>query len=81
MPCPVCSHTLDGISHGMFHCPRCGTLVNCPAVGDVCVPALVRRCDDFARRLSPDRDALLLQRWHSLGIAESIATEHEREGD
>lgn len=74
MPCPSCSHTLQGIGYGMYHCPRCGTLTNCPIDGAVSVPALVQRCRDFAPALTTYQ----VETWNRLGIAESINTPAER---
>ena len=69
MPCPTCDHTMEGIGYGMFHCPRCGTMTNCPAKGNVNVPALVGRCLSFKAAGLTDAQKLI---WHQLGIAESI---------
>lgn len=74
MACPTCSHTMQGLGYGIFHCPRCGTMKGEDAVT---VPALVARCKIFkenaedGRGLSPFSEHL----WHKLGIDESISWE------
>jgi hypothetical protein len=70
MSCPTCDHTLDGIGHGMFHCPRCGTLVSHPRLLLV-VPSLISRCRRFSHECLA-QVPLLHDRWKSIGIAESI---------
>jgi len=81
MSCPTCDHTMQGIGYGMFHCPRCGTLTNCPTDGHVSVPALVERCRAFGGGLVREpRDVHtgkevfdgLKRMWHALGIVEAI---------
>jgi len=71
MSCPTCNATMHGVGYGMFHCPRCGTLTNCPSDGCVTVPALVERC-----RKLPDQLRFMPlafdECWHRSGIAESI---------
>ncbi len=79
MSCPTCDHTLSGIGHGMFHCPRCGTLVNNPVEGACHVPALIRRCREFRRHMSADMDSLLIRRWTIIGIEDSVALPAERD--
>lgn len=69
MSCPTCDHTLNGIGHGMFHCPRCGTLTNCQVEGAVTVPSLVERVRRFGRE-APFGDWGPI--WHRVGIQESI---------
>jgi hypothetical protein len=78
MSCPTCDHTLEGIGHGMFHCPRCGTLINCPADGAIHVPALVARCRMFEPRLQ-DLCKSIVESWCRLGIEESIHTAKEKD--
>ena len=68
MSCGTCGHTMHGIGHAIFWCPRCGTLKH-PDVEDE-APKLVKRCRDFEVRLIADR--MLLERWKLSGIAESI---------
>ncbi len=67
MACSSCGHTMHGIGHGMFHCPRCGTLY---ADGSVAVPTLVGRCREFEVLVRPSK--VLHADWHRLGIAEAI---------
>jgi hypothetical protein len=52
-----------------FWCPVCGTTKTCD--GDVAVPALVRRCQDFQETIK-GQCALHAHEWNRLGIAESI---------
>lgn len=67
---------MEGIGYGMFHCPRCGTLLNCPVDGAVNVPALVERLRDFIDTAEMGPVAEML--WNKLGIAESINTPENR---
>ncbi len=68
---------MHGIGHGMFHCPRCGTLQGCYADGSVTVPALVLRCRFFVQAVIGDSDEAL-HRWRTLGIAEAIDVPQDR---
>jgi tRNA(Ile2) C34 agmatinyltransferase TiaS len=68
MACPTCSHTMHGLGHDIFWCPRCGTLRTGP---DATTPYLVERARRFERecvQLQPADRRL----WHSLGIGDSI---------
>jgi hypothetical protein len=78
MVCPTCDHTLQSLGHGLFHCPRCGTLVGSQADGSADVPALVKRCRGFQRefRGSVEYHTTL---WIRLGIHECIDTPAERD--
>lgn len=80
MSCPTCSHTMDGIGYGMFHCPRCGTLINCPTDGAVHVPALVIRCRRFGETIG-GVCAEHAFRWKQLGVSESIDPPGQRHGE
>lgn len=79
MACPTCDHTLEGVGNGVFHCPRCGTMVT-RGLGELVatVPKLVTRCREFGRTMSADEDAMLLTLWVGLGIDESIYLPAER---
>lgn len=77
MSCPTCDHTLFGIGHGTFHCPRCGTLVGDHFGGGAFVPLLVDRCRLFAGLPSVMDDAAWHD-WRRLGIDESIAPPEAR---
>lgn len=72
MPCPTCSHTLHGIGYNMWHCSRCGTLVNCPTDGCVSVPALVGRCREFEKAIRGAEACCPSMAWQRLGVAEAI---------
>jgi hypothetical protein len=74
MPCPTCDHSLHMVTDGVFHCPRCGTMLGGYADGSAAVPALVLRC----RRLEAMHFLWLKSEWHSLGIAEAIHPPGER---
>jgi hypothetical protein len=77
MACLTCGHTMEGLCSGWFWCPRCGT-VRYEAYPDEphhTSPKLVERCQAFERTMIVVKD---LDRWHSLGIAESIHTPEER---
>lgn len=75
MPCVTCGHTMEGIGHGMFHCPRCGTLIN--RVSDYAsVPALVGRCLSFKAAGLTDAQNLT---WRQLGIEEATKMPAHRE--
>jgi len=81
--CPCCSHTLNGIGYGMWHCPRCGTLAGCYADGSVTIPAIVERCRKFERGLfgimvEELTVSSVRQEWKSYGIAESINLKEAR---
>lgn len=65
MSCPTCDHTMEGCGHGLFHCPRCGTVKRDDAVY---TPAIVGRLREFTSTLGPAWTALA----HLLGIFESI---------
>jgi tRNA(Ile2) C34 agmatinyltransferase TiaS len=74
--CPTCDHTLSGIGYGVFHCHRCGTLVNHPVDGCVYVPAVVQRCRKFrvslrsmAKGSTVAHD--LVSDWRQLGLDEA----------
>lgn len=80
MPCPNCSHTLDGVgSHGgmiIHHCMRCGTMTHTNGEGThvaIYTPKLLLRCRDFeSTYLAPTGPIPVFTDWHKLGISESI---------
>lgn len=76
MPCPTCDHTMEGVSSGVWWCPRCGTLRQDSYVGlgTDSQPKLVERCRRFGETLGPSWGAL----WHRLGIEESINPPKDR---
>jgi tRNA(Ile2) C34 agmatinyltransferase TiaS len=77
MSCPTCSHTMQGVGYGVFHCPRCGTMKG--PIGEVVTPALVERCREYERgALDMDTDPVAVSEWERLGIAESINTPANR---
>jgi hypothetical protein len=78
MPCPTCDHTLNGIGYGMFHCPRCGTLVGYHAHGSAMMPALVGRLRELKKMIRNCTAATIFQEWNRLGVNESILPEKER---
>lgn len=75
MPCTTCEHTMNGIGHATYHCPRCGTVRN--PDGSVFVPALINRCRNFESTIA-GVCAEHAFRWKSLGIAEAINTPNNR---
>ncbi len=89
MACPTCDHTMNGIGHGLFWCPRCGTLKRAnTTVGASEAPKLVERCRLFELGFQPQRllgvvdpkeaQWQMAQAWHRLGIAEAINLPAER---
>ena len=52
MSCPTCSATMQGIAHGVFWCPRCGSLKN--VTDNAEVPKLVERCREFGGAIRKD---------------------------
>jgi hypothetical protein len=78
--CPSCSHTIDHLGDGWYHCGRCGTLVrrSCD-LPRVYIPKLVERCRAFAKeRIMNITGAGLYESWIRLGIDESINTPGNR---
>ena len=72
MPCPTCSHTMENLGHnGLFHCPRCGTVVDSKSVY---VPTLVEGLRRFLPTLGPRWAELAIQ----MGLVESVAREEDR---
>lgn len=84
MICSTCDHTMHGIGHAMYHCPRCGTLAGCYADGSVTVPALVERCRAFGAMIANAPGAIpvsiLKSELHRLGVAEAIHKPADRPG-
>lgn len=85
MSCPTCDHTMHCIGHGIFWCPRCGTLKGNDPLGQVSIPALVDRCRRFAAEgntqsyfLGKSKYDHADEEWRKLGIAESINVPSER---
>ncbi len=77
MACPTCSHTMSGLGHSVFHCPRCGTVRQSDAVY---VPALVWRVREFRDQSNGGKGLAQSARdlWRSLGVEESLAPPGER---
>lgn len=85
MPCPTCDHMLTGLGHGLFWCPRCGTIKDMTNdITDTAVPKLVDRCREFDDwfeqfRPNPVPFVALWHCWHRIGIDEAIHhPEHRR---
>lgn len=72
MPCPTCDATMELIGLGIFHCPRCGTVLNAGLLGAVVVPKLVGRCQQFQREMG-EANAGLKAAWAILGIREAVS--------
>lgn len=71
MACPTCDHMMQGVGYGIFHCQRCGTMIN-PG-GSVTMPALVTRLREFERQwIGNDEYPPLTKEWRTAGFAESI---------
>lgn len=92
MACPTCDHTMLALGcmvtkENFYVCMRCGTIKPCGGSGDLdvdVVPALVKRCRQFEelmfdRELPEDHHVeWLREKWHSLGIGESINVPADR---
>lgn len=76
MSCPTCGHTMACITSGVYHCERCGTLINCHVIsGQSVIPKLVERCRNFFQTATPrgwEPD------WDMMSIAESINLSEDR---
>lgn len=74
MPCPVCEHTMRGLTAKVYWCPRCGTVRDVRHYHPDIVPdrwecpSLV----DRVKELIPTLDANTLVRAHVLGILEAV---------
>ncbi len=89
MSCPTCGHTMQGIGEvpavggdPTFWCPRCGTLHQ-PARLMIEPPVLVKRCRDLRAIIHAGGYLVievkrLQEKWHQLGLDESIRTPEER---
>jgi len=66
--CTECGEIMESIGQNMFHCPRCGVLLNYPADGEVVRPKLVEHCREFSLALYPHQYA----EWTEVGIADAI---------
>ena len=72
MACLTCAHTMQGLGHNVFWCPRCGTVKQDDSVY---VPALVERVRELRKEMSQDLcyETITWEgRWHGLGVLEAI---------
>ncbi len=88
MPCPTCSHTLQGIGQTTdgrrhFWCPRCGTLRSeAGKHADTEAPKVVGYLRSFYRMISDSPEGRALRSLARIeGIEESILTQQERRPD
>lgn len=82
MPCPTCSHTLASVALRVFHCERCGTVVqpNFAGPDHVTVPKLVVRVG-MLQNLMTERVGFSRwdqEAWTQIGLFECIQTEDQR---
>lgn len=79
MACPTCDHTMHGVGHGLYHCPRCGTLVGAYADGSAFAPALVGRVREYEKLVYSDATLIRhRQEWNQLGLAEAVRKPGDR---
>ena len=88
MSCPTCDHTMERLCDwspcdgSIFLCPRCGTVKmedgDRPAESKVYVPKLVERCRKFEIQEIVGCVSREVDKWHSLGIAESLHKPEDR---
>lgn len=85
MACPTCDHTMHGVGHGVFHCPRCGTLTGCYADGSASVPSLVGRVRKLIGTAKGHADTLTYPEARAFlayleveGVTESVFKPEER---
>lgn len=81
MACPTCDHTMQGVRHHVYWCPRCGTLkIENTHSGhhDVQSPKVVDRARQVVQYFDSESDAHHLARAQSSGLLEAIELPHNR---
>jgi len=75
MACPTCDHTMQGLRHHVYWCPRCGTIKlenTTSGHHDIEAPKVVAAARQVVQYFDNDKDQHHLQRTTASGLADAL---------